>query len=223
MFKFSSRKGNRHTDAPRTEKKARPANRVRANASEGKARFAWAEKVDWGRARIRLVVVIFCLLWTGLWGRAWYLQMIEGCLLYTSRPGPVEQKGWNLAHTHVMQQKGERHAVKVFASVFSANLHPQPEADAHGVYGMAGRLVLAKQPPHERVYTVPVCPQVLRDYHDVTVQKLKKRLYGLAVEFGIAKKQRTDADISDFGFFEVLVLQNKVELFDDVARIDVVV
>lgn len=78
MFKFSSRKGNRHTDAPRTEKKARPANRVRANASEGKARFAWAEKVDWGRVRIRLVVVIFCLLWTGLWGRAWYLQMIEG-------------------------------------------------------------------------------------------------------------------------------------------------
>ncbi len=78
MFKFSSRKGNRHTDAPRAEKTARPVNRARANVSEGKARFAWAEKVDWGRVRIRLVVVIFCLLWTGLWGRAWYLQMIEG-------------------------------------------------------------------------------------------------------------------------------------------------
>ena len=78
MFKFSSRKGNRHTDAPRAEKTARPANRARANVSEGKARFSWAEKVDWGRVRIRLVVIIFCLLWTGLWGRAWYLQMIEG-------------------------------------------------------------------------------------------------------------------------------------------------
>lgn len=34
--------------------------------------------VDWGRARIKIVVCIFCLLWVGLWGRAWYLQMMEG-------------------------------------------------------------------------------------------------------------------------------------------------
>lgn len=78
MFKFTSCKGNRHTDAPRAEKTSRPDTRVRANASGGKARFAWAEKMDWGRIRIKMVVVVFCLLWAGLWGRAWYLQMIEG-------------------------------------------------------------------------------------------------------------------------------------------------
>lgn len=39
---------------------------------------SWVESVDWGRLRIRVVVCIFCALWIGLWGRAWYLQMIEG-------------------------------------------------------------------------------------------------------------------------------------------------
>lgn len=34
--------------------------------------------VDWGRLRINLVCCAFILLWGGLWGRAWYLQMIEG-------------------------------------------------------------------------------------------------------------------------------------------------
>lgn len=34
--------------------------------------------VDWARARIKIVVVFFCVLWLGLWGRAWYLQVIAG-------------------------------------------------------------------------------------------------------------------------------------------------
>ncbi|MDR3357826.1 MAG: transpeptidase family protein [Desulfovibrio sp.] len=33
---------------------------------------------DWGRIRINVTVAAFCLLWAGLWGRAWYLQMIAG-------------------------------------------------------------------------------------------------------------------------------------------------
>ena len=36
------------------------------------------DRVDWGRTRINIVVVLFCVLWLGLWGRAWYLQMIAG-------------------------------------------------------------------------------------------------------------------------------------------------
>ena len=78
MFKFNSRKANRHTDAPRAEKKSRVSNRMKTPAPEGKSRFAWAGQIDWGRVRIKMVVVVFCLLWVGLWGRAWYLQMIEG-------------------------------------------------------------------------------------------------------------------------------------------------
>ena len=34
--------------------------------------------VDWGRMRINLVAAMFVIFWTGLWCRAWYLQMIEG-------------------------------------------------------------------------------------------------------------------------------------------------
>ncbi|MDR1776228.1 MAG: PASTA domain-containing protein [Desulfovibrio sp.] len=33
---------------------------------------------DWGRVRINLVVGFLCVLWIALWGRAWYLQMLEG-------------------------------------------------------------------------------------------------------------------------------------------------
>ena len=77
MFKFSSRKRNRSSFTPRRDK----APRVNRNAGAGKSprtRAAWMEKVDWGRLRINAVVCIFCLLWFGLWGRAWYLQMVEG-------------------------------------------------------------------------------------------------------------------------------------------------
>ena len=77
MFKFSSRKRNRSSFTPRRDK----APRVNRNAGAGKSprtRAVWMEKVDWGRLRINAVVCIFCLLWFGLWGRAWYLQMVEG-------------------------------------------------------------------------------------------------------------------------------------------------
>lgn len=34
--------------------------------------------VDWGLFRIKLVAFFFVCIWLALWGRAWYLQMIEG-------------------------------------------------------------------------------------------------------------------------------------------------
>lgn len=39
---------------------------------------AWFANIDWGRQRLNIVAGVFVLLWIGLWGRAWYLQMIEG-------------------------------------------------------------------------------------------------------------------------------------------------
>lgn len=74
MFRLKSRKNNRSGAAPR-QKAAPSPNRHVASGREG---ASWVRSVDWGRARIRLVVGVFCLLWVGLWGRAWYLQMIEG-------------------------------------------------------------------------------------------------------------------------------------------------
>lgn len=77
MFRFGSRKRN----VP-SEVKRRPSVRKEVARNLSTARKtpgpAWLQQVDWGRARIRLVVVMFCLLWAGLWGRAWYLQMVEG-------------------------------------------------------------------------------------------------------------------------------------------------
>ncbi len=35
-------------------------------------------RLDWERMRIQFVVFLFCLIWCGLWARAWYLQIVEG-------------------------------------------------------------------------------------------------------------------------------------------------
>ncbi|MBO4301584.1 MAG: penicillin-binding protein 2, partial [Desulfovibrio sp.] len=77
MFRFGMRKRNISREV-----KGRTSNRKelgRKFAKNGK-KFApaWMQNVDWGRARIRFVVTIFCMLWVALWGRAWYLQMVEG-------------------------------------------------------------------------------------------------------------------------------------------------
>ncbi|MDE5833671.1 MAG: PASTA domain-containing protein [Desulfovibrio sp.] len=37
-----------------------------------------SSKIDWGKWRINFVISFFCLIWAGLWARAWYLQMVEG-------------------------------------------------------------------------------------------------------------------------------------------------
>lgn len=80
MFKFSTRKRNRPSSAAKRDKTPRGSRILRAGNSRisraGRAgKFAG---IDWGRFRINVVVCIFCLLWAGLWGRAWHLQMVEG-------------------------------------------------------------------------------------------------------------------------------------------------
>lgn len=77
MFKLSSRKRNVSSAGPvRATKPQTTRNLV--SSGKGTSSPAWMGNVDWGRARIKIVVCIFCLLWVGLWGRAWYLQMMEG-------------------------------------------------------------------------------------------------------------------------------------------------
>ena len=70
---------------------------------------------------------------------------------------------------------------------------------------------------------VPVLPEIFGDHHNVAVQRLKHRLDRLVAEIRKAHGQRADTDIRDFGFLEVVVLEHKVKLFDDVAGIDGVV
>ena len=81
MLGFSSRKRNRATYAPRRDTR-KAATWAEGKAPSGKktaSRWAqWAAGVDWSRWRINAVAVMFCLIWVGLWGRAWHLQMVEG-------------------------------------------------------------------------------------------------------------------------------------------------
>ena len=77
MFKLSSRKRNVSSAAPARSSKHQASRNVSSDRGAS-LKSSWMGNVDWGRARIKLVVSIFCMLWVGLWARAWYLQMMEG-------------------------------------------------------------------------------------------------------------------------------------------------
>lgn len=88
MLKFSLSRHKRNTskkNESRPRKRQPAVSRILGESSGKKANTSrraagksfWAD-VDWSRARINVVVVCFCLIWAGLWCRAWYLQMIVG-------------------------------------------------------------------------------------------------------------------------------------------------
>ena len=64
--------GNRWS---RAEPEARPAPPRRGRASSADSA---RPPRDWSRMRLVLVGVVFLLIWTGLWARAWFLQIHEG-------------------------------------------------------------------------------------------------------------------------------------------------
>ncbi len=48
------------------------------NAGNTAKRPGFFARLNWERMRIQFVVLLFCLIWCGLWARAWYLQILEG-------------------------------------------------------------------------------------------------------------------------------------------------
>ena len=88
MLKFSLSRNKRNTSKKnenRPRKRQPEVSRIlgstpggKPNASRSAAKKSFWADWDWSRARINLVVIGFCLLWGGLWCRAWYLQMIMG-------------------------------------------------------------------------------------------------------------------------------------------------
>lgn len=75
MWLFRRRKRNFIPKRDKPEKK-RPSP-VTANM-QPTAFQKWKAGVNWPVFRINLVICLFCLIWGGLWLRAWHLQMIEG-------------------------------------------------------------------------------------------------------------------------------------------------
>ena len=78
MLRLESHRRNRPVYTARPGKSGETshgsgAKRVRKNGLV--SRFA---AIDWGRMRINGIVLLFCLFWVVLWGRAWHLQMIRG-------------------------------------------------------------------------------------------------------------------------------------------------
>lgn len=77
-----------------------------------------------------------------------------------------------------------------------------------------------EEPAQQRFDAARVAAQVLGDDHEVLVQELEHRRHGLIKEGLHPQLQRLNDDVRDFGFLEVLVQQNQVELFADMLGID---
>ncbi len=86
---------------------------------------------DWSRARLVLVGMVFLLVWTGLWGRAWFLQIHESEMLSAMADRQ------HLASETITGQRGEildRNG-KVLArsvEVSSVYINPREITDAEG-------------------------------------------------------------------------------------------
>ena len=88
MLRFSLSRNKRNTSKKnehRPRKRQPEASRIlghtsgdKPNTSRSAAKKSFWANMDWSRARINVVVIGFCLIWGGLWCRAWYLQMIMG-------------------------------------------------------------------------------------------------------------------------------------------------
>lgn len=82
MFFFKSTPKKRGKSINRRLEKSLPDARKdkKQPASEKRQGFLhkWLGNRNWPVIRIQIVMGVFCLLWIGLWARAWYLQMIAG-------------------------------------------------------------------------------------------------------------------------------------------------
>ena len=78
MFSLRKRKVNRAIMTPKRDVKKTSISSVSKQKSNRKFKFLNIQNVDIGKLRIDIVVILFCIIWAGLWYRAWYLQMIEG-------------------------------------------------------------------------------------------------------------------------------------------------
>lgn len=81
MF-FKKHKRNIPVYKPSVEKKQSRIGLSQPKSAKAPERLLWLQKwaqgKDWPALRISMVICLFCVLWAGLWVRAWHLQMIEG-------------------------------------------------------------------------------------------------------------------------------------------------
>ncbi len=83
--------------------------------------------------------------------------------------------------------------------------------------------MFAEKPAHKGIHSRGVSHDIFRDNQDIREQWVKESLDWLFVKILVAILQRLDANIDNLGFLEIVVLQNKVKLLDDMLGIYVVV
>ena len=103
--------------------------------------------IDWGIFRIRFVVFIFALAWLGLWGRAWYVQIIQG-------PYLADQASRQYTRSVLMTGKRgaivDRHGQVLARSVESRSVYINPSIEKD-VSNTAKKLAEILQMPPERL------------------------------------------------------------------------
>lgn len=130
-------------------KRSAPASSVLNSGKPVRGISAWFANLDWGRLRLNIVAGVFVLLWVGLWGRAWYLQMIEGPTL------AHKARRQHMTSELVAGKRGkifDRNGQVLARSVECRSVYAKP-AEINDVVHVANTLGPLLQIPPQELYT----------------------------------------------------------------------
>ncbi len=137
-----------NTEKPERENKTKQTPQKRKSL---KQLYVSLRHKDWGLLRIKSVGVIFALLWVGLWGRAWQVQVLEG--------------------SYLADQASKQHMSSVLVTGKRGTI-----TDRHGqvlARSVESRSVYAR--PHE-IKDVKTTAEVLAKFLNIPVPKLEAQL-----------------------------------------------
>ncbi len=147
MKLFSGRRDKRSAFGPKRERLIKSSVRKGRPMTTDVEKPAKDDGRDWSKIRIRVIICIFCGLWIGLWGRAWYLQMIEGPRLAD------KARRQHMASELVSGRRGliyDRNGQVLARSVEAKSIYARP-AMVEDVPATAARLAAILNMPEEKL------------------------------------------------------------------------